>query len=135
MGADAGFDMVPRLSKDTVDRQSWALFIAAVKERYEGDDKVQIKTHYIEFAAGEHPLLPFQGHKFLRFSSKITRRIASETRVEDYIDTVTMLAKMVFGMRVRRWNELSDHYGFYDWGEIHDSIRSYDQVCPTLRLR
>jgi hypothetical protein len=135
MGADAGFDMVPRLSKDTVDSRNWAAFIAVVKEQYEGDDKVQIKPHYIEFAAGEHPLLPFEGHKFLRFSSKITGRIADETGVEDYLDTVTRVARLVFGTRVRRWNELSDSYGFYGWREIHDSIRSYDQVCLPLRLR
>ena len=34
MGIDAGFDVVPRLSKGAVDMQNWRSFILAIKERY-----------------------------------------------------------------------------------------------------
>jgi len=69
MGIDVGSNMIPRLSKGAVDKQNWQSFIKVIKERYQNDDLVEIKPNYIEFKAGEHPLLPFEGHKFLRFSS------------------------------------------------------------------
>ena len=72
MGIDAGFDMVPRLSKAAVDKRNRQSFIKVIKERYQNDDLVEIKPNYLEFKAGEHPLLSFEGHKFLRFSSKIS---------------------------------------------------------------
>ena len=72
MGIDAGFDMVPCLSKGAVDRRNWQSFIKTIKEHYQNDDLVEVKPNYIAFKAGEHPLLPFEGHKFLRFSSKIS---------------------------------------------------------------
>lgn len=68
----AGFDMVPRLSKGAVDKRNWQSFIEAIKKHYQDDDLVEIKPNYLEFKVGEHPLLPFEGHKFLRFSSKIS---------------------------------------------------------------
>ena len=43
MGIDAGFDMVPRLSKGAADKQNWQSFIKTVKERYQNDDLVEIK--------------------------------------------------------------------------------------------
>jgi hypothetical protein len=61
MDIDSGFDMVPRLIKGAVDRHNWLSFIERIKERYEDDDQVEIKPNYIEFNAGEHPLLPFEG--------------------------------------------------------------------------
>jgi len=90
MGIDAGFDMVPCLSKGAVDKQNWRSFTKFIKERYQNDDLVEIKPNYLEFKAGEHPLLPFEGHKFLRFSSKISGSHAKG--VEDYINTVTRVA-------------------------------------------
>ena len=122
MGFDAGFDMVPRLSKGAVDRQNWQSFKKVVKERYQNDNLVEIKPSYLEFQAGEHPLLPFEGHKFLRFSSKISGSHAKG--VEDYINTVTRVAQVCFGSRVRRWNEAADVLGFYGWAEVNDSIKS-----------
>jgi len=127
MGIDAGFDMVPRLSKGAVDKQNWQSFIKVIKERYQNDDLVEIKPNYLKFKAGEHPLLPFEGHKFLRFSSKISGSHAKG--VEEYIDTVTRVAQVSFGSRVRCWNEAADEWGFYNWQEVHTSIESYEQVC------
>ena len=106
MGIDAGFDMIPRLSKGAVDKQNSQSFIKVIKERYQNDDLVEIKPSYLRFKAGEHPLLPFEGHKFLRFSSKISGSHAKG--VEEYIDTVTGVAQVSFGSRVRYWNEAAD---------------------------
>jgi len=129
MGVDAGFDMVPRLSKGIVDKHNWGDFINFIKEHYKDDPRVEMKPHYILFKAGEHPRLPVEGHKLLRFSSKVSGRIAAETRVESYIKTVTTVAKVHFGSRVRAWDEADDQHGHYDWREVHESIRSYEQVC------
>jgi hypothetical protein len=126
MGIDTGFDMVPRLSKGAVDRENWQSFIKAIKERYQNDDLVEIKPNYLEFKAGEHPLLPLEGHKFLRFSSKISGSHAKG--VEKYIDTVTRVAQLSFGSRVRYWNEAGNEWGFYNWEEVLASIESYEQV-------
>jgi hypothetical protein len=126
MGVDAGFDMVPRLSEGAVDRQNWQSFISIIKERYQNDDLVEIKPHYIVFKLGEHPRLPFEGHKFLRFSSKILGG------VYEYIRTVTGVAKLYFGSRVQYWNEAGDQRGFYNWQDVHDSVKSYEQVFHSV---
>ena len=127
MGVDAGFDMVPCLSKGAVDRQNWQSFIKIIKESFHNDDLVEIKPNYLEFKAGEHPLLPFEGHKFLRFSSNISANNAKG--VTEYIDTVTRVARVCFGSRIRYWNEAADEWGFYNWEEVYTSIKSYEQVC------
>ena len=103
MGIDAGFDMVPPLSNGAVDRQNWQSFIKIIKEHYQNDKLVEIKPNCIVFKTGEHPLLPFDGHRFLRFISKISG--SHVKRVEEYIDTVTRVPKASFGPRVRYWNE------------------------------
>lgn len=63
---EAGFDMVPRLTKGAVDKQNWQSFIKFIKAHYNNDELVDVKPNYIVFKAGEHLLLPFEGHKFLR---------------------------------------------------------------------
>lgn len=128
MGIDAGFDMVPPLSKGIVDRHNWRKFIDFIKEHYNDDAQVEIKPNYINFKAGEHPKLPFEGHKFLRFSSKVSGAIAAASGVERYINTVTRVAQVHFGSRVQYWNEGADQRGSYDWNKVHESIRSYEQV-------
>jgi hypothetical protein len=132
MGVDAGFDMVPRLSKGLVDRQNWQSFIESIKELYQNDDLVEAKSNYILFKKGEHPLLPFEGHKFLRFSSKISGSHAEG--VEEYLDAVTQVARVHFGTRVRAWSEAANELGFYDWQAVNDSFKSYKQVCHGLLL-
>jgi hypothetical protein len=132
MGIDAGFDMDPPLTKGVVDRQNWEKFIDYVKEHYKDDKQVEIKPNYINFKAGEHPKLPLEGHKFLRFSSKVSGRIVASSGVKGYIETVTRFAKIHFGSRVQYWNEGADKYGIYDWNKVRESIRSYEQVCYVL---
>ena len=128
MGIDAGFDMYPRLSQGAVDRQNWGRFIDFIKQHYRDDTQVEVKPNYIEFKAGEHPTLPFEGHKFLRFSSKVSGPTAAATNVESYIGTVTRIAVTQFGSRIRRWHEAADVFGVYDWSEVNESLRSYEQV-------
>jgi hypothetical protein len=132
MGIDAGFDMDPPLSKGVVDRHNWDKFIVFIKEQYKDDIQVEIKPNYINFKAGEHPKLPFEGHKFLRFSSKVSGSTARTSGVERYINTVTRVARVHFGSRVKYWNEGADKHGIYDWTKVHESIRSYQQVRHVL---
>lgn len=131
MGIDAGFDMVPPLSKGAVDRQNWQSFIEFIKGSYKNDDLVEVKPNYIVFKVGEHPMLPFEGYKFLRFSSKVSGSHAKGA--DEYIDAVTRAAVVRFGSRVRAWHEAANVWGVYDWSEVNDSFRSYEQVCPGLR--
>lgn len=130
MGIDAGFDMVPRLSKGAVDKENWQSFIEVIKEKYQNDDLVEVKLNYLEFKVGEHPRLPFEGHKFLRFSSRISGSHA-EGAVE-YIDAVTQAAQACFGSRIRCWNEAANKRSLYKWQKINSSIISYDQVCYRI---
>lgn len=129
MGIDAGFDMVPRLSKGAVDQHNWQSFMKVIKERYQDDDLVDIKPNYLQFRVGEQPMLPIEGHKFLRFSSKISGNHAKA--VEKYLDTVTMVAQLTFGSRFRCWNEAADEQGFHDWQEVHTSTESYEQISRS----
>lgn len=130
MGVDAGFDMVPRLSKGAVDRQNWHSFIECIKEKYQNDELVEVKPNYIIFKAGEEPRLPLEGHKLLRFSSKISGSHAKG--VWEYLETVTRIAKVYFGSRVRTWDEGADEWGVYGWREVNASFRSYEQVSHVL---
>lgn len=132
MGIDAGFDMVPPLSKGTVDQRNWEAFLDIIKTCYDDDPQVEIMPNYIEFKAGEHPTLPFECHKFLRFSSKISGSGAGG--VEGYIRTTLRAAQMKFGDRVQPWHEARDQYGHYDWREVNDSWRSYSQVGHHITL-
>ncbi|KAK6201779.1 hypothetical protein LQW54_009358 [Pestalotiopsis sp. IQ-011] len=127
MGITSGFDMVPRLSRGTGDCLKWDYFIELIRQFYDTDEQVQIDEHAIRFKAGEHPLLPLEGHKFLRFSSKLSGSIAGETGVETYIRGVAFIAKKLFGARVHSWDEFLEQGGFYDWRSVRASINSYNQ--------
>jgi hypothetical protein len=138
MGVDAGFDMVPRLSKGIVDSYNWSRFINDVKEKYKEDDKVELKPNYILFKVGEYPILPLEGHKLLRFSSKVSGSCSSAI---GYIRNVVRLAKLHLGSRVLYWSESFDEYGHYDWAEVYESHKFYEQpdepeprtgIPPTL---
>ena len=122
MGIDAGFDMVPRLCEGAIDKQNWQSFIKAIKEIYQNDDLIEIRTNFLEFKAGEHPKLPLKGHKFLRFSSKVS---GSHARgVEKYIDTVTRVARAHFGSRIQYWN-------CWNWSHQPYRSRPYEMHNPT----
>jgi hypothetical protein len=82
MGMNAGFDMVPRLTKEAVDTRNWEQFMKLIKSHYKDDMRVEIKQNCILFKAGEHPSLPFEGHKLLRFSAKVSGSIAADSAVE-----------------------------------------------------
>ena len=127
MGVDEGFDMVPRLSQGGADSHKWEVFINTIKDHYEKDDQVEIQANCIVFKAGEYPALPFEGHKFLRFSSALKGREVPD--VGTYIGTVTRAAREIFGSRVKYWTEAADQLGFYNWTEVHEARRSYDGVC------
>ncbi|KAF1813179.1 hypothetical protein P152DRAFT_506851 [Eremomyces bilateralis CBS 781.70] len=119
----------PCLSEGVVDRHKWNRFIGFIKNHYKDDSQVEIKPNYILFKAGEHPILPFEGHKFLHFSSKVSGIIAVATRVASYINTITRISKVHFGSRVQYWDEGADQYGNYDGNErdepeINTSIAS-----------
>jgi len=62
--------MVPRLTKSERDKGRWLAFISEIKEIYDNDPVFQVQPRVISFQVGEHPQLPFEGHKFLRFSSR-----------------------------------------------------------------
>ncbi|CEI41784.1 hypothetical protein FVEN_g3769 [Fusarium venenatum] len=128
MGIDAGFDMVPQLSRTEADRKAWDVFINKVKEEYGTDERLQIKPNYLLFNAGEGPILPLDGFKFKRFSSKVSGGIVATSGVWDIIDNVSRIAKSIFGSRVRYWSEASDESGYYDWEQVYASIDSYEQV-------
>ncbi|RWA09261.1 hypothetical protein EKO27_g5831 [Xylaria grammica] len=98
----------------------WAQFIDIIRKYYQDDDRIKLCNSYIEFESGEHPILPLDGYKFLRFSSKI----CGDGTVTGYIRTVRHIAQTIFGLRVRPWTEAADEYGFYDWRDVHDSRRS-----------
>ena len=82
-----------------MDKQNWQWFIELIKARYQHDSLVETKPNYLEFNAGEHPRLPFEGHEFLRFSSKVSGSHAKG--VEKYLDTVTEIAQANFGSRIK----------------------------------
>jgi hypothetical protein len=127
MGIDMGFDMIPRLEKtreDDLDR--WSRFMSDIEEQYEDDSSVDMSHPcYVEFRVAEHPMLPYEGHKFLRFSSKISGRQAFAA--EEYIREVFRLARARFGERVRLWHDCKDESmeGIYEWEEVNESIRSF----------
>ena len=63
------------------------------------DPVMVTRDSYLEFEVGEHPLLPFEGHKFLRFSSKVNGSITYMAR--PYIEAVYKIAKREFDGRVQ----------------------------------
>ncbi|KAK6536587.1 hypothetical protein TWF281_000814 [Arthrobotrys megalospora] len=125
MGYDAGFDLVPQLSQSPEDKTLWTTFISKIQDRYSSDPDVEFKQNYIEWKKGEHPLLPYSGHKFMRFSSKISGRCEE---VEEDLIEVARIARGVFGKRVHWWSELCDDFGVYGWKEVNESLKAYDEV-------
>lgn len=126
MATEAGFDLVPPLGKGMLDKHKWHSFIEAIKERYQKDDRVKIKPNYIKFKAGDRPLLPFEGHKFLSFGSTISGSQSKE--IKEYIKTVSSIAYLNFGCRVHCWESGVKAGRFYSKQAVDKSVLSYEQV-------
>jgi hypothetical protein len=83
-----------------------------------------VKDNYAEFNVGDHPSLPFHGHKFLRYSFKVS---SCRTMVaEAYIEGVFRIARSAFGNRIKFWHEWIEKYGCYDWEKVNASVATYD---------
>lgn len=138
MGFDCGFDTSPPLEQNNQDHaDKWSRFITAVFTRYEGHkqsadaDLLILHTVFIESNVGEHPLLPYDGTKFRRFSSKVSGGLTQEA--EPVIRQVFRLAKERFGDRVSFWHELAEDeespHGVrgmvYGWAEAYESFKTY----------
>jgi hypothetical protein len=153
MSCEGGFDLVPRVSNSARDTQKWETFIDAVLKRYETDGRVRITGRYIKFYAGDGPMLPFDGQKFLRFGTKVwgfstygdnerfhlspsgvpklpldKRAPGVLTEAQSYINTVIDVATAVFGIRVKPWDVLSGTCGFYEADVADMSIEAYTKV-------
>lgn len=122
MRFDSGFDMVPRLGTSMSDTSKWAHFIDQVKFRYRGDPKVELKWNYMLFKAGAHLLLlPFEGHRFLRFSSMVSAGIGDPTEAKQCISTVSHIAQLC----VWRPNQVLGRVHRPEWGiRLEPSPRS-----------
>jgi hypothetical protein len=128
-GYDCGFDMVLPPSRGGTDLDLWEEFLEAVTSEYKHDDVIRYQSNdTIEFLVGEHPSLPQEGWKFLRFSSKATNG------AEPYIRAVSRMARERFGDRVRFWHELAESDGHYTWAEVSASLATYDEVCGESRV-
>ncbi|KAF3318351.1 hypothetical protein TWF173_007769 [Orbilia oligospora] len=137
MKTTAGFDLVPKLScTSPEDRKSWNTFISQIRSQYPSNPNVQFKENYIlfkHFEAEEHyPMLPYIGHKFLRFSSSINPNPEDNSILNsDFLSvlhTVCGIAKNIFGKKFRWWRDdlKEDGEGFYGWQEVWESWASYD---------
>ncbi|KAK6351200.1 hypothetical protein TWF718_004370 [Orbilia javanica] len=125
MGIDAGFDIVPKLTKSPQDQASWNIFLSKLRDQYTSDPTVEFKENYMVWKKGEHPMIPYSGHKFLRFSSKVSG--GSDDLWED-VKVVIGLAQEVFGnKRVKVWHEGAVEDYFYKWPEVLQSWKSYDE--------
>ena len=79
-----------------------------------------IERGAIVFKQGEHPSLELDGHRFRRFSAKISG--SHHGNVEKYLDEIKIIARRHFGWRVLPWHEL-DHLSLdnrvYGWDEVY----------------
>lgn len=110
MGIDAGFEMAPRFPNGALETHNWQSFTKFIKKHYQGDELVNIKPNYIELKVGEYPLLHVEGHKPLRFSSKITG--LDDNRAWEYIDTVTRAAQVYLVLASKFGTKPSTSRGF-----------------------
>ena len=97
MGYDAGFDMVPRLTKNDENTRKWEKFIRLVKLLFEDEGLLEEKGHYIEFQVGEKPQLPIDGHNFAKFSSRVGGEATGKLDVREVIRQVGLSARVFFG--------------------------------------
>lgn len=124
MGIDVGFDLYPPLQASSADDLTrWDRFLSAIKLEYANDPNVKVEdSGDIVITQGEHPTLLKEGHKFRRFSSKISGSHAGE--VKRYLREVYKIARTHFFNKVYWWSE----YGYedepqpmYGWGEVYEA--------------
>ncbi|KAL7580955.1 hypothetical protein ACA910_005771 [Epithemia clementina (nom. ined.)] len=133
MGIDVGFDFYPPLDDKEDDHDSWSSFFSLVSTSFEDDPDVDISDDGdLVFKVAEHPSLPRQGHRFRRFSSKVTGRQGAAA--EFYIQQVASMAKRRFGNRIYCWSEYGDwpnmKYSWTDVNLVNQSLpREEDAVC------
>ena len=126
MGIDAGFDLYPPLQASSPsDTTRWDHFLNAIKLKYTTDPNVKVRdSGDVVITQGEWPELLKEGHKFRRFSSKISGSHAGE--VERYLSEVYKIARTYFPGKVHWWSE----FGYegepepkYGWAEVYDAAR------------
>jgi hypothetical protein len=132
----AGFDIVPRLTTSAFDRGRWRSFIEAVKRHYrlaDEKDLLTMTTQTIEFQIGDkqHLVLPIQGHKFLRFCSRLCPDESGLgvgldfEKIGEIRKTVAKIAVKHFHGRIICWNGSVGTKGNYSWEEVYETWRSY----------
>lgn len=78
------------------------------------------KAGEIEITQGEHPCLEKDGHRFRRFSSKVSGRLAGD--VSKYLKEVQDIAQRHFGERIHPWDEMNydpSENVCYGWDEVY----------------
>lgn len=135
MAYGSGFDIFPSLEPNNPDHAAkWTHFITTVLSFFEkwpahwGTGPLIRHTGFLEFKVeiGQHPLLPFDGTKFRRFS------VQDAYEVEPVVYLVFKNAKRVFGHRVSGWfardvdaNPCEIRGMKYGWAEVDESVRTY----------
>ncbi|KAG6173426.1 hypothetical protein E4U44_003935 [Claviceps purpurea] len=120
LGLVMGFELVPPLTTREEDKFRWQEFLADFKQMHLRDPRVEWKDNYILFKFGERPMLPYEGHKFLRFSSEGPEAIADK-----YVQNLHWFAKRHFGDRARFWDEMAGQSAHYPMDKVRKSWKSY----------
>ncbi|KAG6090441.1 hypothetical protein E4U15_005033 [Claviceps sp. LM218 group G6] len=115
-----GFELVPPLTTREEDKFRWQEFLSDFKQMHLRDPRVEWKDNYILFKFGERPMLPYEGHKFLRFSSEGHEAIADK-----YVQNLHWFAKRHFGDRARFWDEMAGQSAHYPMAKVRKSWKSY----------
>ncbi|KAG6115185.1 hypothetical protein E4U14_001036 [Claviceps sp. LM454 group G7] len=120
LGLVMGFELVPPLTTREEDKFRWQEFLSDFKQMHLRDPRVEWKDNYILFKFGERPMLPYEGHKFLRFSSEGHEAIADK-----YVQNLHWFAKRHFGDRARFWDEMAGQSAHYPMAKVRKSWKSY----------
>ncbi|PTB37193.1 uncharacterized protein TrAFT101_010928 [Trichoderma asperellum] len=110
MGVDCGFDVYPKLSRES--QGLYERFLEQVIQKYKqavhpntGEPLIQIvgtpgtQNAYIYFNVGEGPMLPYNLDHFMRFESKLVNR----DNVMPYLKEVYLIARQYFPDNVQFW--------------------------------
>lgn len=92
---------------------------------------INLKWSEIAFTQGEHPSLALDGHRFRRFSSKISG--SHSGNVTKYLNEIEIIAKRHFGERVHHWSDLDDDKWEnirYGWDEVYAAKKQDNTSIP-----